>query len=182
MRSRTPLFVLLASSLTFLASLFLPWRETTLPTLGAGVGAQGLLHQFSGSGREYDGWVTSAGDVAVLLVVALVLVTVAALRRPQLSARLPLGSLALALGYFAVALAVTVHRSAGSFSAGSRDIRRSPTQAGRTGPTSDLRAPESLCSAGSPIAEAISYSHGKPPTWWPVFSASLCSSRSCCRG
>jgi hypothetical protein len=113
MRSRTPLFVLLASSLTFLASLFLPWRETTLPTFGAGVGTQGLLNQFSGSGREYDGWATSVGDVAVLLVVALVLVTVAALRRPQLAARLPVGSLAVALGYFAVALAVTVHTLSG---------------------------------------------------------------------
>ena len=118
MRGRTPLFVLLASSLTFLASLFLPWRETTLPTLGAGVGTQGLLNQFSGSGREYDGWVTSVGDVAVLLVVALVLVTIAALRRPQLAARLPLGSLALALGYFAVALAVTVHTLSGIFLGG----------------------------------------------------------------
>jgi hypothetical protein len=106
MRGRIPLFVLLASSLTFLASLFLPWRETTLPSSG---GVQELLNQFSGDGREYDGWVTGVGDVAVLLVVAIVVATIVALRRPQLAARLPIGRLAVALGYFAVALAVTVH-------------------------------------------------------------------------
>ena len=106
MRGRIPLFALLASSLTFLASLFLPWRETTLPSSG---GVQELLNQFSGDGREYDGWVTGVGDVAVLLVVAIVVATIVALRRPQLAARLPIGRLAVALGYFAVALAVTVH-------------------------------------------------------------------------
>lgn len=107
MRGRIPLFVLLASSLTFLASLFLPWRETTLPSSNGGV--YSLLNQFSGNGREYDGWVTGVGDVAVLLVVAIAVATIAALRRPQLAARLPIGSLAVALGYFAIALAVTVH-------------------------------------------------------------------------
>ena len=106
MRGRIPLFALLASSLTFLASLFLPWRETTLPSSG---GVQELLNQFSGDGREYDGWVTGVGDVAALLVVAIVVATIVALRRPQLAARLPIGRLAVALGYFAVALAVTVH-------------------------------------------------------------------------
>jgi hypothetical protein len=107
MRSRIPLFVLLASSLTFLASLFLPWRETTLPSSNLGV--QGLLNQFAGNGHEYDGWIMAVGDVAVLLVVAIVLLTVAALRRPHLATRLPIGRLAVALGYFAVAVAVTVH-------------------------------------------------------------------------
>ena len=106
MRERIPLFVLLASSLTFLASLFLPWRETTLPSSG---GVYSLLGQFSGNGHEYDGWVTGVGDVAVLLVVAIVVATIAALRHSQLAARLPIGRLAVALGYFAIAVAVTVH-------------------------------------------------------------------------
>jgi hypothetical protein len=33
MRGRWPLYVLLASGLAFLASLFLPWRETTSPNV-----------------------------------------------------------------------------------------------------------------------------------------------------
>ncbi|HEY7421971.1 MAG TPA: hypothetical protein VH541_08165 [Gaiellaceae bacterium] len=106
MRGRIPLFVLLASSLTFLASLFLPWRETQAPQTG---GIQGLLNQFSGNGREIDGWVTGVGDVAVLLIVAVVVATIAALRRPHLAAKLPFRSLAIALGYFAVAVAVEAH-------------------------------------------------------------------------
>lgn len=115
MRGRIPLFVLLASSLTFLASLFLPWRETqAAPTIGV----QSLLNLFSGNGREYDGWVTGVGDVAVLLVVAIVLATVAALRRPDGAAKLPIGSLALALGYFALSLSVTVHTLSGVLAGG----------------------------------------------------------------
>jgi hypothetical protein len=106
MRSRIPLFLLLASALTFLASLFLPWRETQAPQAS---GVQGPLNLFSGSAREIDGWVTGTGDVAVLLVVAVVLATIAALRRPHLAAKLPLRSLAVALTYFAVALAMEIH-------------------------------------------------------------------------
>jgi multisubunit Na+/H+ antiporter MnhE subunit len=106
MRGRTPLFVLLASSLTFLASLFLPWRETQLPQGG---GVYGLLNQFSGNGREFYGWLSGTGDVAVLLVVAIVLAVVVVLLRPQLGAKLPIGSLAVALAYFAVALALAIH-------------------------------------------------------------------------
>ncbi len=106
MKGRLPLFMLLASALTFLASLFLPWRETQAPDSS---GVPGLLDQFSGSAREIDGWVTGTGDVAVLLVVAIVLATIAALRRPHLAAKLPLRSLAVALTYFAVALAMEIH-------------------------------------------------------------------------
>ena len=106
MRGRVPLFVLLGSSITFLASLFLPWRETQMPPGG---GVYGLLNQFSGNGREFDGWLTGTGDVAALLVVAIVVATIAALRRPHLAARLPIGGLAVALAYFTVALALTVH-------------------------------------------------------------------------
>jgi hypothetical protein len=107
MRGRVPLFVLLASALTFLASLFLPWRETQAPQQASGV--QGPLNLFSGSAREIDGWVGIAGDVAILVVVATAVATIAALRHPQLAARLPIASLAIALGYFAVAVAVEVH-------------------------------------------------------------------------
>jgi hypothetical protein len=53
----------------------------------------------------------------VLLVVAIVLATVAALRRPQLAAGLPIGSLGVALGYFALAVALEV-RTASEFLGG----------------------------------------------------------------
>jgi hypothetical protein len=106
-RGRLWLFVLLASALTFLVSLFLPWRDTTAPAVLDGAGAEGLLNLLEG--RQVDGWLAVAGDVAVLVVVAIVLATVAALRRPQLAPNLPIGGLGVALGYFAVAVAVEVH-------------------------------------------------------------------------
>jgi hypothetical protein len=59
MRGRILLFVLLASALTFLASLFMPWRERALGiTIGQG--------PFTPSqGGQFDGWVTGTGDPAV---------------------------------------------------------------------------------------------------------------------
>ena len=116
MRGRISLFVLLASALTFLASLFLPWRETTPAPLSNTV--QGLLNALAGGGREIDGWVAGPGDVAVLLVVAIVLATIAVIRRPHLAARLPVGGLGVALGYFAVAVAVALHTLATLLSSG----------------------------------------------------------------
>jgi len=107
MRTRLPLYVLLASALTFLASLFLPWRET-VPETPSGSGVTGVLTLFEGG--SVGGWVEVAGDVAVLLVVAIALATVGALRRPQLGARLPVRGLGVALGYFAVAIAVGLQR------------------------------------------------------------------------
>lgn len=106
MSRRLPLYVLLASALAFLASLFLPWRETQASPL-SGNGARGVLDQVVGP-NPLDGWITGTGDIAVLLVIALVLATAAALRRPQLSARLPIGSFGVALGYFAAAVALQV--------------------------------------------------------------------------
>src|SRR5262249_35211716 len=107
MRSRVPLCVLLVSALTFLASLFLPWRETSAPRFAGGLNVQGLLVLFEGG--KVDGWIGGTGDAAVLLVVALVVATVTALRRPRLAVKLPLCSLGLALGYFAAAVALEVY-------------------------------------------------------------------------
>jgi hypothetical protein len=106
MGSRLPVFLLLASALTFLASLFLPWRAIQ-PFRPGFFDAQG--HLDLSQGRGVVGWVAGVGDVAVLLVVVLVFATVAVLRRPRLMARLPLGSLGVALAYFAAAVAVMVH-------------------------------------------------------------------------
>ena len=113
MNRRLPLWVLLASSLVFLASLFLPWRDTTSNVV---FGDQGFLNLLAGG--SVDGWLALAGDVAVLLVVTIVLATVAALRRPQLAVRLPIGGLGVALGYFAFAVAVEVHTLTREFGGG----------------------------------------------------------------
>jgi hypothetical protein len=96
---RLPLFVLLASALTFLASLFLPWRQWH--------GLVRLPFVFYNGG--FDGWIGVVGDVAVLLAVATVFACLAALVRPKLAASLPLGGLGVGLGYFAAAVAVQIH-------------------------------------------------------------------------
>ena len=107
MRGRLWLFVLLASALTFLVSLFLPWSETTAPRLPEGfANGDGLVNLLARG--QIEGWLAVAGDVAVLVVVAIVLATIAALRRPQLAASLPIGGLGVALGYFAIAVAIEV--------------------------------------------------------------------------
>lgn len=96
---RVPLLLLLTSALTFLASLFLPWRQwhslVRLPFV------------FDNGG--FDGWIGVVGDVAVLLAVATVFACLAALVRPRLAASLPLGGLGVGLGYFATAVAVEIH-------------------------------------------------------------------------
>lgn len=106
---RIPLFVLLASAVTFLVSLFMPWIDRPAPSgfLFAGDPSQQPLTLFEGG--HVEGWVSGAGDVAVLLVISLVLATLAALRNPQLAGRLPIGSLAVGLGYFAGAVVLEVH-------------------------------------------------------------------------
>jgi hypothetical protein len=111
MSRRLSLYVLLASALVLLASLFLPWRETATGRNLAFTNADSLITIFNGG--RVDGWVGIAGDVAVLLVVATVLATVATLRSPHLSARLPVGGLGVALGYFAVTVAHEAHMLAG---------------------------------------------------------------------
>jgi hypothetical protein len=121
MNRRLPLFVQLTTALVFLASLFLPWRETRAP--GVIFSAAGpILFQDGG----VLGWLAVAGDVAVLLVVATVLATVAALRRPRLAARLPIGGLGVGLGYFAVAVAVEVHLYSQEISGGFTGTPRAP--------------------------------------------------------
>jgi hypothetical protein len=69
-------------------------------------------------GGSVTGCVALAGDVTVLLVVAIVLATIASLRRPQLAARLPIAGLGVALGYFAAGVAMEVHTLSRQFSGG----------------------------------------------------------------
>ncbi len=101
---RFALFTLLVSTLTFLTSLFLPWRQMHV---AGGNGSFGLPGVFSDDG--FDGWIGGVGDVAVLLAVASVFACLGALVRPRLAERLPLGGLGVGLGYLAAAVAVQVH-------------------------------------------------------------------------
>lgn len=79
MQSRLPFLVLLASALTFLASLFLPWQELRAPT--GGTGSFGLLNLFA-NGGNVEGWGTTVGVAASLAALALAAVAAAALIRP----------------------------------------------------------------------------------------------------
>lgn len=103
MRDRGLLLVLLAGALTFLASLYLPWDEVQASQVsGAGAsGVTGLLNLFGGEELSLDGWSTF-GQPAGLLALALVAGAALAVFRPRLAGRLPLGSCALGLGFFAV--------------------------------------------------------------------------------
>jgi hypothetical protein len=81
-RDRGLLLVLLASSLVFLTSLYLPWETTP------------------GVPVAPTGWNSSFGQAAGLIALALAATTASALVRPSLQERLPLARCALALGYF----------------------------------------------------------------------------------
>ena len=106
MKGRLPLFVILGSSLTFLASLYLSWvGPTTDPIkrlLSSGQGATGalsLLNLFSRSAYYHfptDGW-TSFGQAAAITAVALALCALVSLVRPEREALLPFGGCAIAL-------------------------------------------------------------------------------------
>jgi len=99
MKGRLPLFVLLASALTFLASLYLPWQTAPRACNPAG------LECFSGTSSS--AWSSGLGDAAAVIGVALAAATTAALVRRRLARRLPLeagGLLAAYLGIAAAAL------------------------------------------------------------------------------
>ena len=111
MRDRVPLFVLLASALTFLASLYLPWQEVSDSGFSGGSkqGVLGLLNLFS-VGSTFDGWSTEAGVVASLAALVLVAGTALALvRASAVASRLPLFPFALAVLYLAIAVLVALH-------------------------------------------------------------------------
>jgi len=88
MRQRLPLFLLLASALTFLMSLYLPWRTP---------------HDAPG---DLIGWSGAPSYAAGLLAAALAIAAVAGFLRPAFVPRLPFGGLGISLVFFATALAV----------------------------------------------------------------------------
>lgn len=99
MQNRLPFLVLLASALTFLASLFLPWLELRAPTGGTGV--LGVLNLFA-SGGNVEGWGTTVGVAASLAALALAAVAAARLIRPNAVIRARFTPIALALLYLAI--------------------------------------------------------------------------------
>ena len=98
MRGRLPLFALLTSSLAFLASLYLPWQDSSL---GSGGGTLALLDRFTTTTGPFNGW-TTAGAAAALAALALALTSAVAVARPTLERRMPIGVCVLALAYFAL--------------------------------------------------------------------------------
>ena len=154
MLRRLSLWMLLASSLAFLASLFLPWIGVAVPPARGDQGVLGLLDQFAGGGGQINGWVGGPGDIAVLLVIAIVIATIAAFRRPHLAARLPIGALGVALGYFAVAVAVQVHAVSPALTNGER-FHTSWVYGFYLG----------LASAGVALLSALAYRGNE--LWWP---------------
>src|SRR3954447_21651551 len=154
MRERLPLYVLLGSALTFLTSLFLPWRETA-PETPSGSGVNGILTLFQGG--SVGGWVEVAGDVTVLLVVSIALMTVAgtapttsrspaACRGPRCRTR--------------------VLRSRDSRRAAEADRRRGLHGAGRHAPHElDLRVLSRACQCRNRCAQRAPPAQGRaPPT------------------
>lgn len=106
MQNRLPFLVLLASALTFLASLFLPWQELRAPTSGTGV--YGVLNLFT-SGRNVEGWDTTAGVAASLAALALAAVAAIALVRPTAALRARLTPIALTMLYLAIGAVLVMH-------------------------------------------------------------------------
>lgn len=94
---RWPLLLLLASGLTFLASLYLPWQDASRAVQLGGLLPEGDF--------EIDGW-TSFGYASALFALGLAAAAWASLLNPRRAAALPLGRLALLVGYGAAAVAV----------------------------------------------------------------------------
>jgi hypothetical protein len=182
---RFALFILLVSTLTFLTSLFLPWRQMHV---AGGNGSFGLPGAFSDDG--FDGWIGGVGDVAVLLAVASVFACLGALVRPRLAEKLPLGGLGVGLGYLAAAVAVQVHAYTVLIEVG---IRTNPRSSARS--ASHVHSVWAygfylgvVCGAVAgrfadfSCADVSCWSGGPRPTSSSGRSASDCSSPSSCRG
>jgi len=105
MRRAGPL-LLLTGGLLVLASLYLPWQQTSRDSghslAGEGGTVSGLLNRFAT--EAVDGWSSAVGEATALFAAALAALAAIALARPTLAARLPLGQCALLTGYFTIAV------------------------------------------------------------------------------
>jgi hypothetical protein len=101
-KSRLPLFALLGASVAFLVSLYFPWIAAGDPgkPVVTHLGAGSILNLF-GSSFGVDGWGVF-GQAAALAAVALGLLAVVSLVRPELEASLPIGGCAIALAVLAL--------------------------------------------------------------------------------
>jgi hypothetical protein len=144
--------VLLASALTFVASLFLSWVQSNL---GAGANyftTQDAFNLFDGVSS--DGW-GLYGQAATLVALALAAGAGASLLRPGPDRRLPLVSAGVALLYLALFNAAQIH----GFGVVEGAYARVPVQLGPT-PISESRAQSSRLSPRS--APAGTSSHAVP--------------------
>jgi len=99
--------VLLVGGLAIPASLYLPWKNAACGPgcFGGQAGTvSGLLNLFAG-GSTLHGWSSGIGEIAALAGLLLAAVAAAAVARPSLAHRLPLGLCAMLAGYFALAVA-----------------------------------------------------------------------------
>jgi hypothetical protein len=108
MLRRLSLLVLLGSSLTLLASLFLEWVQADFGGVQYYFSTRGLLNLFAGGGLSYDGW-GPYGQAAALVALALAAAAIASLLRPRLERRLPLASAGVALLYLVLINAAESH-------------------------------------------------------------------------
>ena len=90
------LLVLLAAAALVLVSLNLPWEQASCSSGASDVGC---------FDHRTDGW-SSVGQVAALSALLLLVLAAAALVRPRLRVRLPLGQCALAAAYFTLGVFV----------------------------------------------------------------------------
>src|SRR5574337_1682198 len=108
--------LMLAGALALLVSLYLPWQQTSCGpacTRARGGEAGGALNDLFSVTVSISGWSSGLGDAAALGALLLAAVAGAALARPHLTDRLPLGFCAVLAGYFALAVAA-VSRSVAS--------------------------------------------------------------------
>ncbi len=88
---------MLAGSLTFLASLYLPWERNNV------FGSCSARNPLGCSAFSVDGWSIAPEAASALAAVVLVICTTAALLQPGRGMRLPIARLALLIAYLALA-------------------------------------------------------------------------------
>jgi hypothetical protein len=104
-RARLPLLVILAGSLTFIASLYLTWVVAVAPArdnTGPGSGVFNLFNPFA-----FGGWGTF-GQAAALAAIALIVLVLVGFVRPELADSLPFGGCAIALATLALVNAASL--------------------------------------------------------------------------
>jgi hypothetical protein len=111
-KGRLPLLVVLGSSLAFLTSLYFPWVSAGDPAkaLRTNHGATSILNLFSNA-FALDGW-SVFGEAAAIAAVALGLLSIVSLVRPELEAALPIGGCAIALAVLALVSAADLRTQA----------------------------------------------------------------------